>query len=237
MQLDMYVLQSRDIHPHPQALVIYPTHCLRPMARKNAKPRAQTPANTADTLHFENLSPGKFAPKTPSSTAECSGKSTPKPSITSLPTGHPNPPRCPGGSSVSTQPSPVLTPTKASKPATAKFVVYSSKEANREVVPGLTARALASDIPVKQLWLSGDQKKEIHSLHQDKVNIVDHVFAPGDLMEQEEAQRLLEGYGLDDRARSQIGGRWSTRWRDKGSKTGSEVLTERVLYQWCVRLY
>ncbi|EIM88874.1 uncharacterized protein STEHIDRAFT_119664 [Stereum hirsutum FP-91666 SS1] len=87
--------------------------------------------------------------------------------------------------------------------------MYSGAEANGEKTQGLSARALATEVPLQQLVTSYEQALSIAALYRAG-KIQDKLYSPGS-----------------------AAGRWSMQWKDQtGKRKGG--LSERVLYQWFV---
>lgn len=96
----------------------------------------------------------------------------------------------------------------------------------------LSARGLASEIPMDELWLTDAQKHSIRALHKENC-IVDHVFSINQHGSQTQAAALMASHGLDIASREDPVNRWSARWTSASQQVGV-AQTKRVLYQWCV---
>lgn len=192
------------------------------MARKSAKPRKPVePEAISQGSQWFNTSPSKYNGKMSSSIASPKTSSSdvlPVQGTTTPSTNTPQPE------------TPIHFPTPLSAPPT-KFVVYKSKEANGDESSSLNAHARASDIPLDQLYISSQQESEIRALYAHGTSVVDHIFDISDRLDQAEAMRLLEGYGVDEASRENMGNRWSIRWKGEGPKVGGKP-SQRVLYQW-----
>ncbi|KAJ7744374.1 hypothetical protein B0H16DRAFT_1322160 [Mycena metata] len=96
----------------------------------------------------------------------------------------------------------------------------------------IPARSLASDIQLKELWLTPEQRSAIDTLNASDAGLDTKFYVNGDQEQQSqyEAAALMASHGLDLDSREDNGNRWSVKWST--SKDGGK--TKRVLLQWCV---
>ncbi|KAJ7028157.1 hypothetical protein C8F04DRAFT_993887, partial [Mycena alexandri] len=90
-------------------------------------------------------------------------------------------------------------------------------------------RSLASDIQLKELWLTPEQRSAIDALNVSNAGLDAKFYVNGDQEQQSqyEAAALMASHGLDLDSREDNGNRWSVKWST--SKDGGR--TKRVLLQ------
>ncbi|KAK7001141.1 hypothetical protein R3P38DRAFT_2559317 [Favolaschia claudopus] len=106
------------------------------------------------------------------------------------------------------------------------------KRASQRENTTVSARSSASDIQLKELCLTAEQKSAINALIGSGACLDAKFYVNGDQEQQSqyEAAALMASHGLDIDSREDNGNRWSVRWST--SKDGGQ--TRRVLLQWCV---
>ncbi|KAF8147129.1 hypothetical protein K438DRAFT_1689141, partial [Mycena galopus ATCC 62051] len=92
----------------------------------------------------------------------------------------------------------------------------------------IPARSLASDIQLKELWLTTEQTSAIDALNAAGACLDHKFYVHGDQEQQSqyEAAALMASHGLDLDSREDNGNRWSVRWStsNKGGKTRRVLL-------------
>jgi hypothetical protein len=97
----------------------------------------------------------------------------------------------------------------------------------------LASRTLASDIQIKELWLTDEQRESINALYATN-KIIDQLFPMDhDIASQSQmaAASFMATHNLDLDSREDPANRWSIRWVWTRAQGGPEQ-TKRVLLQW-----
>ncbi|KAJ7038953.1 hypothetical protein C8F04DRAFT_1179288 [Mycena alexandri] len=95
----------------------------------------------------------------------------------------------------------------------------------------IPARSLASDIQLKELWLTLEQRSAIDTLNAANAGLDTKFYVNGDQEQQSqyEAAALMASHGLDLDSREDNGNRWSVRWStSKDGVTAGMIIVWRV---------
>ncbi|KAF7348406.1 hypothetical protein MSAN_01794600 [Mycena sanguinolenta] len=112
---------------------------------------------------------------------------------------------------------------------TAEEASQGLKKVSQRQNTTIPARSLASDIQLKELWLTMEQKSAIDALNAAGACLDNKFYVHGDQEQQSqyEAAALMASHGLDLDSREDNGNRWSVRW----STSNEGGKTRRVLLQ------